>query len=52
MRDTAEKQVRSKLRDLSAKGLRVSFQPGGASSLNIHLDGPDELIKEAKLRLN
>ena len=52
VRDAAKKQVRSKLGDLTAKGLRVSFRPGGASSLNIHLDGPDELIKEAKHRLN
>lgn len=52
VREAAEKQVRSKLRDLSAKGLRVSFRPGNDSRLNIQLDGPDELIKEAKRRLD
>ena len=52
VREAAEKQVRSKLRDLSAKGLRVSLRPGNDSRLNIQLDGPDELIKDAKRRLD
>jgi hypothetical protein len=51
VREAAEKQVHSKLRDLTARGLRVSFRSEGVSSLNIHLDGPDDLIKEAKQRL-
>jgi len=51
VREAAEKQVLSKLSDLRAKGLRVSFRPGGASSLNINLNGPDDLIKEAEQRL-
>lgn len=51
LRDAAENQVRSKLRDLTTKGLKVSFRHGGASGLSIQLDGSDDLIKEAKLRL-
>ncbi len=51
VREAAEKQVRSKLRDLEAKGLRVTFRPGDASCLNINLNGPDELIQEAERRL-
>lgn len=51
VREAAEKQVRSKLRDLTARGLRVSFRPGTASSLKINLNGPDDLIKEAERRL-
>lgn len=51
VRDAAEKQVRSKLRDLTSKGLKVTLRPGGASSLNINLDGPDDLIQQAKRRL-
>lgn len=51
LRDAAEKEVRSKLRDLTAKGLKVSFRHGGASGLSIQLDGSDDMIKEAKLRL-
>jgi hypothetical protein len=52
VQDAAEKQVRSKLRDLVAQGLRISFRPGSTSSLNINLNGPDDLIKEAKRRLD
>jgi hypothetical protein len=51
MREVAEKQVRAKLRDLTARGLRVSFRPGATSSLNLNLSGPDDLIKEAERRL-
>ncbi len=51
VRAAAEKQVRSKLRDLTARGLQVSFRQGSASSLNISLNGPDALIKEAEQRL-
>lgn len=49
--EAAEKQVRSKLDDLAARGLRLSFGPSASSSLNIRLDGPDDLVKEAKRRL-
>ena len=52
VKDSAQKQVRSQLRDLAAKGLRVSFGTSGSSKLNVRLDGPAELIKEAKRRLN
>lgn len=52
VREAAEKQVRSKLRNLSAKGLRVSFRSSGSSGLNIDLNGPEELIKEAKRLLS
>lgn len=51
VREAAEKQVSSKLRDLTARGLRVTFRPGDASKLNIDLNGPDELIQEAERRL-
>lgn len=52
VRAAAEKQVRSKLRDLVARGLLVTFRPGSTSSLNINLNGPDELIQEAERRLS
>jgi hypothetical protein len=52
VRDAAEKQIRSKLSDLTARGLRISFRPGGTSSLNVNLDGPDDLIEEAERRLS
>lgn len=51
VRDAAENQVRSKLSDLAARGLCVTFRPGDSSSLNINLNGPDDLIQEAERRL-
>jgi len=51
VREAAEKQVRTKLRDLTTKGLRVSFRHDRKSMLNIQLDGPDDLITEGKKRL-
>jgi len=50
--DAAAKQVRSRIRDLAAKGLKVTFGPDGSSKLDVRLDGPGELIKEAKRRLS
>jgi hypothetical protein len=52
VREAAEQKVRSRLRDLAGRGLRVSFGQGGASSLNLRLDGPDELVAEAKRRFS
>ena len=52
VQQTAKQQVHSKLRDLERRGLRTSFGPSNPSSLNIQLDGPDELIAEAKRRLS
>ena len=47
-----EKQVQAKLSDLIAQGLKVSILKGNGSKLDIHIDGPEELIKTAKQRLN
>lgn len=44
--EAAERKVRSKFQDLIAKGLRIKH-----GSDHIGLEGPTELIEEAKRRL-
>ncbi len=48
---SAEKQVRGKLRDLAAKGLKIRSGPSHPSKFSMNLEGPEELIEEAKRRL-
>lgn len=49
--ECAEKQVRAKLRDLVARGLKIRNGAGHPSRFNLNLEGPEELIEEAKRRL-
>lgn len=48
---SAETQVRDKLRDLSAKGLKIKGDTGASSEFRMELEGPADLIEEAKRRL-
>lgn len=47
-----EKQIREELRDLTAKGLKIRNGAYHPSEFNLTLEGPDELIEEAKRRLS
>jgi hypothetical protein len=48
----AKKHVRQKLQDLVSRGLRISDSSANASGMNLLLEGPEELIKEARRRFS
>lgn len=48
MQSAAQKQILSKLRRLTAKGLRVRFGNGSRGSVDVRLSGSDQLIAEAE----
>ena len=51
IRETAEKQVRARLRDLTARGLRIRISDSGSTKFNFSFEGPADLVAEAKKRL-
>lgn len=46
--NSAETKVRDKLRDLTAKGLKIKGSTTASSGFRMELEGPAELIEEAK----
>lgn len=48
---SAETKIREKLRDLTARGLKIKGNTGASSDFRMELEGPVELIEEAKRRL-